>query len=123
MKILLVLFLVLSSCSSKRDLEPLENALYESEIIYVEMDKSELHEILDVSESDYSDCILLKSLLVYQPSYVYIFHDPSMHLKNQLKNYAQDAYYEEMDSFVFYVNEKNMELIGMIHKYLYEIIK
>ncbi|MGN1344924.1 MAG: hypothetical protein ACI4U3_10095 [Traorella sp.] len=119
-KLLLILFF-LFGCTSRRVLEPLENDLYDFDIVYVVDDFERVEKLLNINRNDYIDGILLKSLVVYEQTFIYVFQNPSSYLLEQLKQYCQNGYYEKTNQFVFYVSDSNPKIISLIQKYLYEI--
>ncbi len=118
MKILLCLFL-LFGCSVQRDLEPLQEALYELDIIYVDSDLEEVQALFSISEHDYKDYILLESLISYEQKVLYIFQEPSIYLKEKI--YSLDKYIFETNNFIIYMNIYDIELLNLINSYLNNI--
>lgn len=118
MKILLCLFM-LFSCANRRDLEPLQDALYELDTIYVDADFSQIQSLLDITEDDFKDVILLESLIVYEQKVLYIFQNPSLYLKEKL--YKLDNYIFEYNNFIIYMNIYDLELLNLINNYLNKI--
>lgn len=118
MKILICL-LLLFGCVSKRDLEPLQEALYELDIIYVDSNSDEVQSLLGISEHDYKDYILLESLVSYEQKVLYIFQNPSIYLKEKL--YNLNNYIFETNNFIIYMNIYDIELLNLINTYLNKI--
>ena len=107
MKILLLLFLLIG-CAPSRDLKPLEDYLYNTDIIYVDVDKSVLHTHLNISNNDYKDIIALKTLVSYQREYILIFQQPSTYLIMQLKAQINEHYQiYESNSCILIISKEN----------------
>lgn len=119
MKKNLLILILLMGCTPVRKLETLENALYEWNDVYVEIDENELYERLNISKKDFSDKITLKTLVVLDQKELFIFEDPSEYLKIQLQNLSdENTEYKENKSFSIYLTHKDPELIDFILKYL-----
>ena len=103
-------------CTLRRDLELLQDALYELDTIYVDCDLEEIQALLGILEHDYDDCILLESLISYKQKVLYIFENPSNYLieKIQLLN----NYNYQINNYIIYMNIYDLELITLINTYL-----
>ena len=122
MKKYLLVFLLLAGCSSVRKLESLEKALYETDTVYVEMEKEELYEKLLIHDQDYSDCIAIKTLVVLNGNEIFIFENASDDLKKKLEIYGNEqGEIINIDIFSVYMSNKNKEMADLITKYLNEM--
>ena len=106
-KLLLMICLMFVGCTPVRKLEDLENALYETKDVYVEMEK------------DFSDFIALKTLLVFNEKEIFIFENASEHLLQVLKE-KEKGFISVFDKYTVYLSEKDEELLNLITKYLNE---
>ena len=118
-KLLLMICLMFVGCTSVRKLEDLENALYETKDVYVEMEKAAVFEYFSINEKDFSDFIALKTLLVFNEKEIYIFENASEHLLQVLKE-KEKGFISVFDKYTVYLSEKDEELLNLITKYLNE---
>lgn len=122
MKKYLLVFLLLAGCSSVRKLDSLEKALYETDTVYVEMEKKELYEKLMISDEDYGDFIAVKTLIVWNGKEVFVFENASENLMKKLDIYGgESGKIMNIGIFSVYMSEENQEMADLITKYLNEM--
>lgn len=116
MKILFILIL-LFGCMQSSDFKALQEAFYNSDNLYVDVDLKAVHAIYGINEDDYEECLLLESLILIDQTMIYIFKFPSTTLIEKF-SHDSSSYIEKFNDYFIYVNKYDESIIQLIHQYL-----
>ena len=116
MKIILIFFLCLFGCTPKTDLERVQDAFYNLDMIYVDSSLEEAHETYKINSDDYDECLLIESLILVDQQIIYIFKNPSSYL---IQQFPSNKCINKEPYFI-YMNQIDSSLLTIINEILYK---